>query len=91
MAWGMGDVMREQQEQLHELDDMVTDLKQELKEKNNYIVSLEYACSYILDWYWNIEEPGYVPDSLELRTNLKYINRILKNRRSDDNDIKGDR
>lgn len=86
--YGLNDVIREQQEDLHTLDDMVTELKQELKEKDIYITSMEYALSHILDWYWNIEEPGLVPDSLELRTNLRSINKILMNYRGNVNRIK---
>jgi hypothetical protein len=86
--YGMGDAIRGYQEDLHELDDMVTELKQELKEKDIYITSMEYALSHILDWYWNIEEPGLVPDSAELRTNLRSINKILMNYRGNVNRIK---
>jgi hypothetical protein len=75
-VYGLGD-------EIQGLREDIRKLKKELGEKNTYILSLEYACSYILDWYWNIEEPGLVPNSLGLRSNLLYIKRILKNRRSD--------
>jgi hypothetical protein len=81
--YGLGDEMREMNSQLHELDDMVTELKQELKEKNTYIKSMEYALTYILDWYWKIEEPGNMPNKEELHGILKYINKVLKTRRRD--------
>ena len=70
-------------DEIQGLREEVRNLKKELEEKSNYIVSLEFACSHILDWYWNIEEPGLVPDGLVLRSNLLYIRRVLKNRRSD--------
>jgi hypothetical protein len=83
-VYGLGD-------EIQGLREDIRKLKKELGEKNTYILSLEYACSYILDWYWNIEEPGLVPNSLGLRSNLLYIKRVLKNRRSDSNDLKGDK
>lgn len=70
--YGMGDAIRGYQEDIIEL-------KEELREKEIYISSLEHVCSSILDWYWNIDEPGLVPDSRELRGNLMFINKILKN------------
>jgi len=79
--YGMGDAIRGYQ------DDIV-ELKEELKEKTNYIVSLEFALSHFLDWYWDIEEPGLVPNSRELRGNLMFANRVLKNYRSNRDDYK---
>ena len=82
--YGLGD-------EIQGLKEDIRKLKKELGEKNTYIVSLEHACSYILDWYWNIEEPGLVPNSLRLRSNLIYIKRVLKNRRSNSDNLKGGR
>ena len=74
--YGMGDAMREMQTE-------ISDLNQEVKDKESYIISMEYALTYILDWYWELPEPGLVPDGLELRGILKYINKILKTKRKD--------
>lgn len=74
--YGSGDVIRE-------LTKENSELKQELKDKNSYIISLEYALTYVLDWYWELPEPGLVPDGLELRGILKYINKVLKTKRKD--------
>ncbi len=79
--YGTGDVIREFTKENSEL-------RQELKEKDIYITSMEYALSNILDWYWNIDEPGLVPDSRELRGNLRIINRILRNYKGNVNRIK---
>jgi hypothetical protein len=81
--YGMSDAIREYQEDARKLDNMVTDLKNEVIDKDSYIISMEYALTYILDWYWNIDEPGLVPDSLEFRGILKYINKVLKQKRRD--------
>jgi len=74
--YGSGDVIRD-------LTKENSELKQELKDKNSYIISLEYALTYVLDWYWELPEPGLVPDGLELRGILKYINKVLKTKRKD--------
>jgi hypothetical protein len=83
-VYGLGD-------EIQGLREDIRKLKKELGEKNTYILSLEYACSYILDWYWNIEEPGLVPNSRGLRSNLLYIKRVLKNRRGNSDNLKGGR
>ncbi len=81
--YGLTDAMREYQEEARKLDNMVTDLKNEAVDKDSYIISMEYALTYILDWYWELPEPGLVPDGLELRGILKYINKVLKQKRRD--------
>ena len=74
--YGTGDVIRE-------LTEDNLKLKREVKDKENYIESMEYALAYVLDWYWNIEEPGNVPDKDELMGILRFINKITKTKRKD--------
>ena len=81
--YGMGDAIREYQEDIRKLKEEVTDLKNEAIDKDSYIISMEYALTYVLDWYWELPEPGLVPDGLELRGILKYINKVLKQKRRD--------
>jgi hypothetical protein len=74
--YGTGDVIRE-------LTEDNLKLKREVKDKESYIISMEYALTYILDWYWELPEPGLMPDGLEFRGILKYINKVLKQKRRD--------
>jgi hypothetical protein len=72
--YGLGDAMREMQIEIDELT-------RKSEEDDIYIVSLEYILTDLLDWYWNIEEPGYVPNSPEIREILRRTNKIIKKKR----------
>ena len=86
--YGMGDAIREYQEDVRKLTNEVKGLQGDVEKSLNYITSLEFACSHILDWYWNIDEPGLLPDSAQLRSDLRLINKILMNYRGNVNKIK---